>query len=54
MDNVFCLSKKIITKLSEINNYSMPKDLMNKAYNTLLKFTNVDEYTKLQHLKNLR
>ena len=48
------LQEKIITKLSEINNYSMPKDLMNKAYKTLLKFTNVDEYTKLQHLKNLR
>lgn len=48
------LQEKIISKLSEINNYSMPKDLMDKTYNVLLKFTNVDEYTKLQHLKNLR
>ena len=48
------LQEKIISKLFEINNYSMPKNLMNKTYNVLLKFTNVDEYTKLQHLKNLR
>lgn len=48
------LQEKIISKLSEINNYSMPKNLMDKTYNVLLKFTNVDEYTKLQHLKNLR
>lgn len=48
------VQEKILTKLSKINNYSMPKDLMDKTYNTLLKFTNVDEYTKLQHLKNLK
>lgn len=48
------LQEKIISKLSEINNYSMSKDLMEKTYNTLLEFTNVDEYTKQQHLKNLR
>ncbi len=48
------LQEKIISKLSETNNYSIPKDLMDETYDALLKFTNVDEYTKLQHLKNLR
>ena len=49
-----CLLDNMKIKLSEINNYSMSEELLNKTYNKLIKYTNVDNNTKLQHIYNIR
>ena len=40
--------------LSGINNYSMNLELLNKTYDKLSQYANADEYTKFQHIYNVR
>lgn len=46
------LQREIKFKLSKINNYTMPPELMNETYNKLSQYANVDDYTKFQHIYN--
>ena len=46
------LAREIKYKLSTINNYSMDSELLNKTYNKLSQYANVDEITKYKHLYN--
>ncbi len=48
------LQREIKDKLFEISNYSMTPELMNETYQKLLKFANVDEYTKFQHISDIK
>lgn len=48
------LYDEIEYKLSEINNYSMTPELLNEAYKKLLQYTNADDYTKFQHIYNIK
>lgn len=47
------LQSAIKSKLSEINNYSMPLDLMNETYNKLSQYANADDNTKYQHIHDI-
>ena len=46
------LAREIKYKLSTINNYSMDSELLNKTYNKLSQYANVDEITKYKHIYN--
>lgn len=48
------LLRDIKIKLSEISNYSMSQELLDETYNKLLQYTYVDEYTKFQHINNIK
>ena len=46
------LQRAMKSMLSEINNYTMTSELMNETYNKLSQYSNVDDYTKFQHIYN--
>ncbi len=48
------LQREIEYMLSGINNYSMNLELLNKTYDKLSQYANADEYTKFQHIYNVR
>lgn len=48
------LKKEIKLKLAENNNSAITPELMNETYNKLSQYTNVDDYTKYQHIYNSR
>jgi len=47
------LLREIKYKLSEINNYSMTPELLDKTYQKLLQFANADDYTKFEHISHM-
>ena len=48
------LQREIKLKLSEISNYSMTSELLNETYNKLLQYADADNYTKIQHIYNIK
>ncbi len=48
------LQREIEYMLSGINNYSMTPELLNETYDKLSQYANADEYTKFQHIYNVR
>lgn len=48
------LPREIGLKLSEINNYSMPNELIKTTYNKLSQYANANDYIKFQHIYNNR
>ena len=48
------LRENIQNKLLEINTYPINSQLMNEAYNKLSKYAYTDDYTKIQHIYNIK
>lgn len=48
------LYSDIKNKLSEINNYSVSSEMLQETYNKLSQYANADNYTKFQHIHNIK
>ena len=48
------IKSEIMIKLSHINNYFMDANLLNETYNKLSQYSGVDDYTKFQHIYNIK